>query len=65
MDEAALHELLSGRQRDVGARLLRGGLHLASWGYGAAMRLRNRAYDRAWLGAARVERAKGDRSILE
>ncbi len=54
MDEAALHELLSGRRRDVGAGLLRGGLHLASWGYGAAMRLRNFGYDRAWL---RVERA--------
>ncbi len=55
MDEAALHELLSGRRRDVGARLLRGGLHLASWGYGAAMGLRNRAYDCGWFRVARVD----------
>ena len=55
MDEATLHELLSGRRRDVGARLLRGGLQLASWGYGAAMSLRNMAYDRAWLRIARVD----------
>ena len=55
MDEAALHELLSGCRRDVGARLLRGGLHLASWGYGAAMRFRNWGYDRAGLRIARVD----------
>ncbi|MEK6259720.1 MAG: tetraacyldisaccharide 4'-kinase [Planctomycetota bacterium] len=55
MDEATLHELLSGHRRDVGARLLRGGLHLASWGYGAAMSLRNIAYDREWLRTARVD----------
>ena len=55
MDEAALQELLSGRRRDVGARLLRGGLHLASFGYGAAMRLRNFAYDREWLRVTKVD----------
>ncbi len=55
MDEAALHELLSGRRHDFGAKLLRGGLHLASWGYGAAMSLRNMAYDRAWLRTSRVD----------
>ncbi len=55
MDEAALHELLSGRRRDVGARLLRGGLHLASFGYGAAMRLRNFGYDRGWLRVTEVD----------
>lgn len=55
MDEAALHELLSGRRRDVGARLLRSGLHLASWGYGAAIRLRNLGYDCAWLRMAKAD----------
>ena len=55
MDEAALHELLSGDRRDLGARLLRGGLHLASFGYGAAMRLRNVAYDREWLRVTKVD----------
>ena len=55
MDEAALHELLSGRCRDVGASLLRGGLNLASWGYGTAMRLRNVAYESGWLRIARVD----------
>ena len=55
MDEAVLHELLSGRRRDVVSRLLRGGLHLASFGYEAAMRLRNFAYDRAWLRVTKVD----------
>lgn len=49
MDEAALHELLSGRRRDVAARLLRGALGMASGGYAAVMALRNVAYDRHWL----------------
>ncbi len=55
MDEAALQELLSGHRRDVVSRLLRGGLHLASFGYKAAMRLRNFAYDRAWLRVTKVD----------
>lgn len=49
MDEAALHDLLSGRRRDVGARLLRGALSVASGGYSAVMALRNLAYDRRLL----------------
>lgn len=49
MDEASLHNLMSGRRRDVGARLLRGALGLASYGYGAAVTLRNAAYDCGWL----------------
>ena len=55
MDEVALHELLSGRRRDVGARLLRGGLAVAACGYGAVMALRNFGYDRRWLSVARVD----------
>ena len=49
MDEAALHELMSGRRRDVGARLLRAGLQVASWGYAGVTRLRNWSYDRRWF----------------
>lgn len=49
MDEASLHNLMSGRRRDVEARLLRGALGLASYGYGAAVTVRNVAYDRGWL----------------
>ena len=49
MDEAALHELLSGRRRDVSARLLRCGMEVASWGYASVMSLRNLAYTRKWL----------------
>lgn len=49
MDEAALHELLSGRRRDVPAMMLRPALSVASWGYASAMALRNAAYDRRWL----------------
>ncbi len=49
MDEAALHELLSGSRRDVAAKLLRGGLQVASWGYASVMSLRNLAYAREWF----------------
>jgi tetraacyldisaccharide 4'-kinase len=55
MDEAALHELMSGRRRDQGARLLRGGLGIASLGYSAVMRLRNLAYDGGWLHTSRAD----------
>lgn len=54
MDEAALHELLSGRRRDVPAMLLRTALHAASWGYAGAMAFRNAAYDRRWLRVEQV-----------
>ena len=49
MDEAALHELLSGRRSDVTARWLRGCLEVASWGYSSVMTLRNAAYQHQWL----------------
>ncbi len=55
MDEAALHELLSGRRRDLGAKALRAGLHLASWSYCGAINLRNAAYDRNWLAITQVD----------
>ena len=54
MDEAAIHELLSGRRRDVGATLLRGALSVGSWGYASVMHLRNLAYDRRWLSIQQV-----------
>ncbi|WP_397568516.1 tetraacyldisaccharide 4'-kinase [Schlesneria sp. T3-172] len=54
MDEAALHELLSGRRAGPGASLLRGGLTLASSAYSAVMTLRNTAYDQGWLKTHRV-----------
>ncbi len=54
MNEAALHELLSGRRNDFAARLLRCGLSVGSWGYASAMSIRNFGYDRQWL---RVHRA--------
>ncbi len=54
MDEASLHNLMSGRRRDVGARLLRGALGLAAYGYGAAVTVRNAAYDRGWLAVHRA-----------
>ena len=49
MDEAALHELLSGRRRGIAAKLLRGGLQVASRGYASVMSLRNLAYSKRWL----------------
>ncbi|HEY4263268.1 MAG TPA: tetraacyldisaccharide 4'-kinase [Schlesneria sp.] len=55
MDEAAIHELLSGRRRDAGATLLRGALSAGSWGYASVMHLRNLAYDRRWLSIQQVD----------
>jgi tetraacyldisaccharide 4'-kinase len=55
MDEAAIHELLSGRRSDVGAKFLRGGLSIGSWGYASVMHLRNLAYDRRWLSIQQVD----------
>jgi tetraacyldisaccharide 4'-kinase len=49
MDEAALHELLSGRRSDVAAKLFRGALQVPSWSYASIMSLRNLAYSRRWL----------------
>ncbi len=54
MDEAALHDLLSGRRRDPGARLLRGGLHLLSGLYSSVMSLRDWGYRHNWLRIHRV-----------
>lgn len=54
MNETALHDLLSGRRRDLGARLLRGGLAVAECLYALAMRGRNLSYDRRWLRQHRV-----------
>lgn len=45
MDETALHDLLSGRRRDLSASLLRMGLSAASCAYGLATGLRNFGYD--------------------
>ncbi len=44
MDHQAVMEILSGRRRDLAARLLRTGLWLASKPYGAALRVRRWAY---------------------
>ena len=54
MDEAAIHDLLSGRRRDLAAAVLRSGLHLASFAYSSAMSMRNLGYD---LGLIQVRRA--------
>lgn len=54
MDEAALHELLSGRRRDRRAQWLRAGLSWASTLYSAVVNLRNRGYRRGWLKVYRV-----------
>ena len=49
MDEAAVHELLSGRTSGAAATLLRGGLRLAACVYSSVMMVRNAAYEREWL----------------
>jgi tetraacyldisaccharide 4'-kinase len=55
MDEAAIHELLSGRRRDVGGTLLRGALSVGSWGYASVMHLRNLAFNRRWLSVHQID----------
>src|SRR5947199_10786584 len=45
---AKFHDLVSGRASGVGPALARLGLRAASLPYGAAVRLRNRLYDRGW-----------------
>lgn len=49
MDEAALHELMSGKRRDLDAILIRSVLSIAAVGYASAMWWRNLAYDGGWL----------------
>jgi tetraacyldisaccharide 4'-kinase len=44
-DATAYHALVSGERRGIAAAVARGTLSLASWGYGAAVALRNRLYD--------------------
>src|SRR5262249_50747725 len=54
MNAERFDALASGRRRGPAASLLRGGLWLASLGYGVGVRLRNAAYSRGW---SRVTRA--------
>ena len=54
MDGSALHDLLSGRRRDLFSSVLRSGLWCLSGGYFLAMILRNAAYNRNWLRIHRV-----------
>lgn len=54
MDERAAIAVISGERRDVVARGLRFGCCIASWGYAAAMALRNAAYDRGWLPSTKL-----------
>jgi tetraacyldisaccharide 4'-kinase len=52
--EAAFLSLIRGERRGVGAMAMRFGLRLASWPYGFAVWLRNRAFDRGWKTVHRV-----------
>lgn len=54
MKESTYRDLISGVKRGIVADAARGGLKIASLVYGAAVRLRNRAYD---VGLLRVRRA--------
>jgi tetraacyldisaccharide 4'-kinase len=46
--------LIRGERRGLLPSLARGGLHVASWPYGLAMRLRNAAFDRGWKTVSRA-----------
>jgi len=52
--EAAFLSLIRGERRGFGAMAMRFGLRLASWPYGLAVWLRNRAFDRGWKKSHRV-----------
>ncbi|MBI1345990.1 tetraacyldisaccharide 4'-kinase [bacterium] len=54
MDERAAIAVISGERRDVVACGLRAGCQIASWGYAAAIALRNAGYDRGWLPATKL-----------
>lgn len=45
LNPQTFHEIVSGRRRDLGARLLRGALRPVSLGYSLIVRARNRCYD--------------------
>lgn len=49
MDASRYLELIDGRRHGLVAALQRAGLRVSSWPYGAAIALRNLAYDRAWI----------------
>ncbi len=57
MDAHRIVEVLSGRDRSVGASLLRSGLSCAAPFYGLGVRLRNLAFDRGWRTIRRVPAA--------
>lgn len=48
MDEPFAIDVLSGRKRGITPAGLRAACAMASWGYGAAIRTRNWAFDRGW-----------------
>jgi len=52
--DAYYHRLISGRQRGPVASVLRGGLTLLSWPYGAVVGIRNAYYDRIDRGGRRA-----------
>lgn len=49
MDEQFAIDVISGKRRGLWPGALCAGCEVASWGYAAAMALRNTAYDRNWL----------------
>jgi tetraacyldisaccharide 4'-kinase len=54
MDERTIHDILSGNRRGIAPTLLRAALSLASFGYGAAVALRNAAFNHGWRRIHRV-----------
>lgn len=54
MDEQFAIDVISGQRRGLWPGLLRAGCEVVSWGYAAAMMLRNAAYDRSWLATHRA-----------
>jgi tetraacyldisaccharide 4'-kinase len=54
MDERTICEILSGQRRGIGPAMVRCALSVASLGYGAAVAVRNAAFDHGWRRMHRV-----------
>jgi tetraacyldisaccharide 4'-kinase len=56
MTELQWKAIISGHRRDLSASILRAGLRIASFPYGAAIRGRNLGFNQGWIRSTRVDR---------
>lgn len=56
MTELQWKAIISEKRQDLSAKILRAGLRVASFPYGAAVRSRNLGFDQGWINSTRVDR---------